>query len=276
MSDTRSPAPLPTSALSALLSGMLYPLRSISFMTTHKLWPRASLAIVVNIFLLLLAITLTLHYAVDWLNDVDSWIRNLSDLSWLQGVLGFIGGLVWWLSVLVVISFNVLLVALLGQVVAGPFLELLSEEIEHLVLDGPAPKTSFLSMLRGFVMGLTDLIWSLGYLLFFHIPVLVLGLIPGLGTLCAPLCSLAFTALVLAHEFITLPLARQMVPYRKRWHSVWRHRWLSLGFGFTTIVILCIPGLNIILLPLATCGGTLIYCDLVTAHALHDDSSHAP
>ena len=74
--------------------------------------------------------------------------------------------------------------------------------------------------------------------------------------------SFGFSALLLAHEFMGLPLTRQLVSYRERWSHVWRHKWLAVGMGTSTMLLLAIPGINLVLLPLASVGGTLMYCDL--------------
>ncbi|MEO0593615.1 MAG: hypothetical protein AAFZ38_08550, partial [Myxococcota bacterium] len=47
-----------------------------------------------------------------------------------------------------------------------------------------------------------------------------------------------------------------------------RNRWLSLGFGSSSMLLLFVPGLNLILLPLAAVGGTLAFCDLYRAERL--------
>ena len=69
-------------------------------------------------------------------------------------------------------------------------------------------------------------------------------------------------------EFVGLPLARQLVGYRRRWGVVWDNRWLAAGFGSAVAVLFIVPGLNLVLLPLAAVGGTLLYCDLKTAGRL--------
>ncbi|MEM6733160.1 MAG: EI24 domain-containing protein, partial [Myxococcota bacterium] len=80
--------------------------------------------------------------------------------------------------------------------------------------------------------------------------------------------SFAFSALLLSVEFVGLSLTRRFVNYRGRWRIIWDNKGLSLGFGSASMLLLLVPGLNLILLPLAAVGGTLAYCDLVRVGAI--------
>ena len=108
-----------------------------------------------------------------------------------------------------------------------------------------------------------DLVWGVFFLVMVNGPLILLGFVPVLGTAVAALVSFGFSALLLSHEFMGLPLTRQLVSYRERWSHVWRHKWLALGMGSSTMLMLAIPGVNLVLLPLAAVGGTLMYCDFL-------------
>jgi len=47
-----------------------------------------------------------------------------------------------------------------------------------------------------------------------------------------------------------------------------RRPWLCLGFGLVLVALLWVPLLNLFLVPLAVCAGTLLYRSLVSAGTL--------
>ena len=102
-----------------------------------------------------------------------------------------------------------------------------------------------------------------------NVPLWFIGVvIPGPGTAIAAAGSFAFTALLLAQEFVTLPMTRKFISYRPRWRGIWNNKWPSFGFGMAAMALMLIPGINLVLLPLAAVGGTLLYCDLEAAGSL--------
>lgn len=266
VATTENNTPMPTNFVAQTFAGFFYPLRAIGFITRNNMWPLTMVAIMINAVLLILLIVVTLWVAVPWLNDLDVWLMSASDAEWLQPLLGALSWFVWILSVLVIIAANAVLLVLLGQAVASPFLDMLSERVEQISIGTvPAPFTVGRTI-KSVVMALSDLVWSLMFLVAFNAPILLIGIIiPVVGTAAAAVASFVFTALVLAQEFVTMPAGRQMVPFRKRFGMIWRNRWLSFGFGIATMGIMMVPGLNLLLLPLAAVGGTMAYCDLHAA-----------
>jgi CysZ protein len=137
---------------------------------------------------------------------------------------------------------------------------------EVIVLGREAPAGSIRGTLKSAGMAFADALYSLAFLVAVNVPVLMVSvLVPFVGTALGAALSFGFSALLLAQEFVTMPLARQLVAYRKRFAQVWRNRWLAFGFGLAAMGLLLVPGLNLLLLPLAACGGTLAYCDLERA-----------
>ena len=77
-----------------------------------------------------------------------------------------------------------------------------------------------------------------------------------------------FAALLFAAQFGGWSLTRYFISFPGRWRVVWRNKSLGFGLGVATMVLMLVPLLNLVLLPLAAVGGTLLYCDLRAANRL--------
>ena len=259
-------SPIPDHFIGQFIKGMMYPIQALGFLKRHRLWGMATASILINILLLVALIGGALYYLVPYLDVVTaSMVAWAGDSAFWGYLIGALSWVLWIVAFPAIIVANFLVLVLVGQAVASPFLDTLSEQVENRVLGTiPAP----FGVGRGIktvIVALGDLFWGVLFLVMVNAPLLVLGFVPVLGTGLAAVISFGFSALLLAHEFMGLPLTRQLVSYRQRWSHVWRHKWLALGMGASTMLLLAIPGINLVLLPLAAVGGTLMYCDLRAA-----------
>lgn len=259
----RGPKAVPSGVISGLVHGAMYPIEALGFIRRERLWALAALPILINVALLVVLIVATVVFVTP---VVDGWLQGLAALgggsSFLSGLVTFAGWLVWVLVVLVVFAGNALVLLMLGQAVASPFLDVLSERVETIVLGTRPAPFSLGRVARAVVMAVGDIVWTLGYWVLANLPLLVLGFV--LPPVAAAL-GFAFSALLVAQEFIGLALARELVPFRERWRQLRGNRSLAVGFGSTCMLLFAVPGLNLVLLPLAAVGGTLLYSDLVAA-----------
>ena len=231
-----------------LWRGALYPLRAFGFTWRHRLWPIAAAAVGVNVLLFVGLVVGAVYLIAPWLGKLDAYLEG----SWWA----FLGWLIWVAAVGAVVAGCALVIVLVGQVVASPLMDVLSEKTEAIVLGKRDEPFSWRQLLRGVWLACGDLFWGLLFL-----GVVSLALLP-LGPL-GPVLGFVFNALLLSQEFVGLPLTRRMVGYRGRWGAVWANRWVCLGFGAVAMGMLFTPGVNLLLLPVATVGGTMLYCDLV-------------
>ncbi len=263
MEAQRSPAPLPKNFIAQAFRGATYPLAGLGYIRRHGLWPLTFAAIGINLLLLGVLITVTIVLVVPWLDQLDGTFAEIAGQSgFLQGVFSVLGWLIWVAAIAVVLVANGLFLLLIGQAVASPFLDMLSEKIEGLELGIEVHPFSAKRVVEAVALAIADLVWGVVFLAIVHIPIFIVSLVPGIGTIPAAMASFCFSALLLAHEFVGLPMTRHLVSYRARWRHVWRNKWLGLGFGSVCMLLLLVPGLNLILLPLAAAGGTLLYCDM--------------
>ncbi len=257
---------LPKGTFGQVSAGLSYPLRGLGFISRHHLWGTAAIPIVVNVLLFAALVLATVWLVVPRLEALDAFLEPATD-AWAitKGLLAALSWLIWIAAILLLLTLNSIVLLMLGQAVASPFLDLLSEKVEAIVLAKPAPSFSMGRALRAVLVAVADLIWALVFWALVNLGLLLLNLLPAVGSTVAAALSFCFTALLLAQEFVGLALTRQFVSYPGRFGVVWRNKGLGLGFGASTMLLLLVPVLNLLLLPLAAVGGTLLYCDLKTA-----------
>jgi CysZ protein len=254
---------LPSSSFALFLRGLTYPLEGLRFLSEHKLWSMAAAAILVNVALLVAMIGLASVYLVPmiqgWVAAMALWAAGSTVLGWLAGFFSF---LLWCLVGPVALVLGFLVLMLVGQTVASPFLDSLSEKVESLVVGTPVHPLTMTRVIKDVVIAFGDLVGGLLFIVAVNFPLFLVGLIPGVGAIAASIPSFCFSAWLLAQEFMGLSLVRKFVGYGDRWRAVWSNKAITLGFGATTTLLLFVPGLNLVLLPMAAVGGTLMYCDL--------------
>jgi CysZ protein len=250
---------MPSGLVGQLALGLGYPLRGVAEILRGRLWIWAAAAVAVNV--VGVGVYVASPALASLTSGLGAWLAPTSAV--LRWAVELVSWLVWALALVLVFGAAALLVVLVGQAVASPFLDLLSEQIETQVLGStPAPLTlRRLGQVARF--GLADLLFGLFFYVCVQAPLFVLGLLPVVGTGPAAVASFIFGSLFLAHEFIGLSLVRRLASYGVRWRVVRQNLWVSLGFGAATMALLFVPGLNLVFLPVAAAGGTLLYCDLV-------------
>jgi len=253
---------LPRHAVTQFLRGLTYPLDGLRYLRRHRLWGMAALPLVVNVVLLVVLVYGTWALLGPLLGSVSDYLRGLApQMELLKVLLSVLVGLFWMVAFFLVLGINAMVLLLVGQAVASPALDLLSEKVEVQVLSVAPVPFGVGRFLRSIGVALGDLVGGLVLLVVVNVPIFLLSL-TGIGAAPAAVGSFAFSAMLLAHEFVGLSLARHLVTYRGRWRIVRANAWLSLGFGTSAMLILMVPVLNLVLLPLASVGGTLLYCDL--------------
>ena len=260
-----SPALLPTHPLPQFVAGMLYPFRALAFMQRHRLWRAAAVPLAVNAALLLGLTALTWAQVLPLLNRAEASAALMAgDAPVIALGVGFLKWMAWLFLLPVALALATVATILLGQVIASPFLDVLSERVEVLRSGGQEAPSGLRRCLYSLSMAVADALWSVLYLALFYLPSLLVGWVPGVGVALSMLCA----ALFLAHEFVGLSMTRHFVSYRQRWRAVLRNRWICGGFGLVAAVLWAVPGLNLLLLPLAAVAGTLLFCDLRAAGRL--------
>lgn len=249
--------------LSALFRSMVLPLRAARFLAAHRrLWPLAIVPAVIHGALLASAVVLVFTYAsaaANWL-----WTPPVGDTLW-----GWVLLAVWYgLYLLVVVTGLVAGYAatlLISGVVASPFNDALSARTERLLRTEERTESAARPFWREALYSLRTTLLILTLYLALMVPVLLLNLLPGLGSIAATVLSTGVGAFFLTLEFTDLTLSRYGYSLRAKLRLLRAHPGLTAGFGLGTSLLLWIPGLNVLSVPVTVVGGTAL------ALALLDD-----
>ncbi len=269
----RQPRPLPRSFIAQAVIGFTYPLEALTFISKHRLWGMTMVPFIVNLVLFLLLLTAVWLLGVPVVEAANAWLAGIAGSSgFVRGLFEVLSWLIWVLALALTVGLSGIVILLFGQAFASPFLDALSEKVENLAVGSQKKPMSLHRLIATVVLAIGDLIWGLVFLALIHVPILIVGM-TGLGAVPAAAASFCFSAWLLSQEFVGLALTRQLVGYRGRWRAVWANKWVTLGFGSACMLLLLVPVLNLVLLPLAAVGGTLLYCDLAAAGRLEGRES---
>lgn len=245
-----------TSRTVSFLRGFRAPFEGISFLWGNRgLWKYVWIPFLINV---LLFFGLGLVF-VALFPDLIQFLLPVGDvwyLTLLRALLWAVGSMV--LGIIFLLVFTVV-----GNLIAGPFNDALSERVEGL-MGGHAPPSRGLAHQFG-ELGRTALEEAKRILFFLSgsLVFLLWNLIPGVGQILYAVTTSVWTLLFLALEFGDYYLVRHWIRFRARWSHIWAHRWASLGFGAGASVLLMIPLINLLLIPCAVTGGTLLWLRLV-------------
>jgi CysZ protein len=187
----------------------------------------------------------------------------------LRLVDGLVAGLPDWAAPLTLLLRALLVVALLvatgfvlvrfGVVLGSPWYGRLSEEIERM-RRGSAPAAER-GLARDLARALAFEAKKLLLVVAIGLPLLLLNVVPGLGSAAAAAGGLALAATVACLDFLDPPLERRRLGFRAKLDYVRRALPCSASFGLACVALLSVPFLNLLLVPLCVAAGTLFFCD---------------
>lgn len=201
---------------------------------------------------LLLAALGTLVY---FSGDLVSWMTPFADDwsgFWRDGLRIVVGvALVGGAALVGSLSF-IALTLLIG----GPFYEHIAEITEQRL--GLADSGDGAGWFRLLVRGLGDALTLVLIALVGGLALLVLGFVPVAGQILAPILGALFGAWIISLEMVGL------VFQRRGWSMAQRHRVLRgeratvFGFGLPTYLLCMVPVVQLVVIPAAVVGGTLL------------------
>jgi CysZ protein len=193
---------------------------------------------------------------------LDSLIANLP--AWLGFLDYLIIGIGWLLRLLLVVALFLLtgfLLAQFGVLLGAPWYGQLSEQLEK-------QRTGQVSIVevgivrdigRAILYELKKLVLAVGVAL----PLLLLNLVPGIGTLAATVGGIILAATFVCLDFLDAPLERRRLRFREKLRILFRSLPASASFGLVCLGLVSIPLLNLVTVPLCVASGTLFFCDRI-------------
>ena len=154
-------------------------------------------------------------------------------------------------TAVLVVSFTVI-----AQIIGQPFYERISDRVEHQL--GAPPAGADAPWWRTFPRASLESALLLALTLATTAPLFVLGLVPVLGQTVVPVVQAVVAGFFLAVELLAIPLERRGLHLAGRLRFVWRHRAQTLGFGITAFLLYLVPLMNVLAMPGAVVGATLL------------------
>ncbi|MDX1504205.1 MAG: sulfate transporter CysZ [Spongiibacter sp.] len=185
------------------------------------------------------------------------WINQLID--WLPDWLGFLEWLLWPLAVILLLAIVMYLFSTIANIVAAPFNGLLAEKLEE-ILSGEevSGRETFASALASFPRSMGRECQKLLYYALFAILTLIASFI--ISPL-APILWFCMNAWMMAIEYADYPMDNHKLSFKEARRRLEKQRFTSFGFGAVVMVGTMIPIVNLIIMPAAVCGGTVMWLE---------------
>lgn len=185
-----------------------------------------------------------------WIDSMISWLPDW--LSWLQFIL-------WILVVALMVLIFLFTFTMLCSIIAAPFYGLLAEKVEVYIRgEDHFPPFSWAEFSAMIPRTIGRELRKLGYFLPRALGLLVLSFIPGVNIIAAPLWLL-FNIWSMAIQYIDYPADNNKVSWPEMLHWLQTKRMTSLSFGGVTYLLLMVPILNLVVMPAAVAGGTVLW-----------------
>jgi len=194
--------------------------------------------------------------AGQWLGGwLDSMVNAVPD--WLQWLV-WIVWLLFSLLALVIYAFSFTLVA---NLIGSPFYGLIAERV--IIMQGASSAAAESSVFRVAWQSFRRQLQLLAYFIPRTIAVglltLLVSFVP-LINLLAPVIAGCWAAWALAIQYLDYPADIEAVSFNQLIDQAGQNRWPAMGFGFAALGASAIPLLNLVALPAAVVGGTLLWC----------------
>ncbi|MQA03711.1 MAG: hypothetical protein GEV07_13640 [Streptosporangiales bacterium] len=242
----------PLGGFACLLRGQAFVLRR------PRLWPLGLLPALVTFAVLITVVVLLAVNAVDlvtWATPfADDWSQRARTIvRWVVALA--VVALALWVSVLLFVT----LTLLFGQ----PFYEALAKRVDEEL--GNAPREPDEPWHRG----LRRSVWESAAMLLRTAPVALavfaVGLVPAVGQVAAPVLGAIVGGRFLALELLAPAMERRGKYLPERLAFARSSRAVILGFGIPAFVAFLVPVLNVVLMPGAVAGATLLVREHVDA-----------
>lgn len=241
--------------LTRFSKGFFYPFKAFGFINRHKklyLYILIPFCITVAILSLFLSLGFVFFQQtiIHYIPQGEAWYWHiLSGILWLFAVLIT--------AVLVFFGFTAI-----GNLIASPFNDLLSEKTEEM-LTGKSDNRpfSFTAFWRDSKAILITELKKIALFLSGMLVLFLLNVLPIIGSVLYGFLSIFWTILFLAVEYCGFLFFRRQLSYQEQRHIVYANFALLLGFGSGLFCILAIPFFQLLCIPLGVVGATCLLLD---------------
>jgi CysZ protein len=257
-------------------SGLRYPFRGMRFVYGKhiglvRFW-LPPIVLTGIMLVLIFGAVFEYHDALtDWI-----WTAPAGESFWSSVGRFFHGLLDVLLSVMLALG-GLVAVMLSTSVLAAPFNDALSAEVERLVTGAEGPPFRISTMLRDLLRTVGMELVKLFLYALVMLPLFLASLLlPVAGQVLYSVFGFLFTAMYFALDYIDWPATRRGRGVGARL-ELGRKRFMPMfGFGTGVWIFLFIPFVNLFFMPAAVAGGTLLFLDLEAQEGGHDQDSSVP
>lgn len=237
-----------------MLSGLMSPARAVRFLINNKgLIRYFIIPFTINTIIFLFFA----YYSINWLPEIIRSFLPESGGSLIK-IAYFI---LMTISLALILLISVSCFSILGNVIATPFNELLTQNVEKIVLGIPPDESDFsIKDLMKILKGLWEAVGKICLAAFIIIALLPLNLVPLIGQILYLLLNSLVVAIFLGLEFFSYSLDRRDYSFKQKLHFIKINIFDVLGVGLSAWILLLIPVINFSILPLAAIGATLCFC----------------
>ncbi len=227
---------------------------TLGFMTLWRALPLLNKPGVKRYVIIPLLINIVLFVALFWISG--NYFSELVDslTAWLPNWLSWLSSLLWIVFALLAVLLLFFGFSFVINLVGSPFNGLLAAKLEQ-HLTGTAPPGSERPLWHETGMILWSEMKKWIYFAMWAMLILILSLV--ISPL-APLLWFFFSAWAMSLEYLDYPLGNHGLVFSDIRQHVATRRLLYLGFGSAVTVALLIPIFNLLVMPLAVAGATLL------------------
>jgi len=235
--------------------GFFSPFHAARFILDHR---RLIKYLLIPFTINLIVFSLVIYLGLDFFNSFVSQHIPQGE-AWYWFLLNF---LLWIIAILLTAVLVFFTFAVIGSLVASPFNDILSEKTEAILtgrqVEEPFKLSAFLQDARRTLFDETRKI--LLFVLFMAL-LLLLNLIPVIGSLLYPVLSAGLTIFFLIVEYTGYTFTRKHLSFKDQRRYISKNKSLLFGFGTGLLLVLAIPLLQFLCIPLGVVGGTRICFD---------------
>lgn len=240
--------------------GFAFPFRALGVVFSTPRLRTLTLAVAGVTVLSLVALSIGLWHGAPALVD---WLWTAPNTWWGATVRG--------LLVLVTFTLGFLVGATtLPMTVAAPLMDPLSIQAERALGHQVVEEGGFGRLVREVALALVNAVWRIGVFLAGQALLVPLLLLPVVGGPLFTAASWTWASVWVAAQYLDVPMARHLHPFREELALVRGRFALCLGFGAAVSLMLWVPLLNFFFVPVAVVAATMLFRGLVGAGELPD------
>lgn len=243
--------------LQELKSGFHYFVMGWHFITQKGLRRFVVMPIVLNTVLLCGLFWLFVSQitsAIDWV------------MAFIPDWLSFLSVILLTLSIVMILLLFYFTFTTLSGFIAAPFNGLLAEKLEKMMTGENVNDDGWLDVMKDVPRMLAREWQKLKYSLPKIIALFLLSFIPIIGQTVVPVLTFLFTCWMMAIQYCDYPFDNHKVSFEVMKNALGNRRTQSLTFGGLVTCCTFVPVINLVIMPVAVCGATVMWVENYRAH----------